>query len=165
MVSDNYKLINWKEYIKNKIPSFLQKNFLISWLLVLISPIIWLHNEFIKYKNQALYKASHSSQIASLQAVLNDNFDNSKRRIKIINITYKESIYFYEPQENKEVFFYKPEENKPNYFYEIEDLNTKGIDFLVLIPKDIISNNKTEQIRAQVDYYKLYSKNYELIEN
>jgi len=157
--------MNWKNHIKDNLPNILQKNFLINWLLVLISPIIWLHNEFIKYKNQSLYRASHNSQISSLQAVLNDNFDNSKRRIKIINVIYKESIYFYEPQENKEIFFYKPEENKSNYFYEIEDLHTKGIDFLVLIPRDIISNNKTEQIIAQIDYYKLYSKNYELIEN
>jgi len=158
MVGNNYKLINWKEYFKNKLPSFLQKNILISWLSVLISPIIWLHNEFIKYKNQALYRASHNSQIASLQAVLNDNFDKSKRRIKILNVTYKEPIYFYEPQENK-----------PNYFYETEDLHAKGVDFLVIIPKGIFPENQSEknslimQMKAQIDYYKLYSKNYNII--
>jgi len=112
---------------------------------------------------------NHNSQICFLQAVLNDSFDNIQRRIIIRNATLREPLWFYEPEENKPVLFYEPSDNKPVYFREESEFIGDGADFLVLVPIDLKPNTLQEEtaflikMKAQIDYYKLFVKNYKIL--
>ena len=163
---DNVYNINWRKFIIENLEVDLRRVKTVKWLEVLFKPIIWLHIEFLAFRTQALYKVNHNSQICYLQAVLNDSFDNVQRRIIIRNATLREPLWFYEPEENKPVVFYEPEDNKPVYFREESEFIGDGADFLVLVPIDLKPTNTQEEnallikMKAQIDYYKLFVKNY-----
>jgi hypothetical protein len=163
---DNVYNINWRKFIIENLEVDLRRVKTVKWLEVLFKPIIWLHIEFLAFRTQALYKVNHNSQICYLQAVLNDSFDNIQRRIIIRNATLREPLWFYEPEENKPVVFYEPEDNKPVYFREESEFIGDGADFLVLVPIDLKPTNTQEEnallikMKAQIDYYKLFVKNY-----
>lgn len=163
---DNVYNINWRKFIIENLEVDLRRVKTVKWLEVLFKPIIWLHIEFLAFRTQALYKVNHNSQICYLQAVLNDSFDNIQRRIIIRNATLREPLWFYEPEENKPVVFYEPEDNKPVYFREESEFIGDGADFLVLVPIDLKPTNIQEEnallikMKAQIDYYKLFVKNY-----
>lgn len=160
---------DWNHFVISNLPFEERKPKTIKWLNVILKPIVRLHIEFLAFRNQALYKVNHNSQICYLQAVLNDSFDNVQRRIIIRNAILKQPVWFYEPEEQKEVWFYEPEANKPVYFYEESEFLGDGADFLVLVPIDLKPSNATEEIAFKIkmegliDYYKLYVKNYLII--
>jgi hypothetical protein len=162
--------INWSDFIRLLLPIALRQPRLQAWLRVLINPIETLHASFRTFRDESLYKLRHNSQIAYLENVLNDAFDNQLRRIRIANAVFKTPVYFYEPEENKEVFFYEPEDNQPVYFYEADDFAGDGFDFYVYVPPDIRplagSNEETNlvvRMQGLINYYKLYAKNYQII--
>lgn len=163
---DNVYNINWRKFIIENLEVDLRRVKTVKWLEVLFKPIIWLHIEFLAYRTQALYKVNHNSQICYLQAVLNDSFDNVQRRIIIRNAILREPLWFYEPEENKPVLFYEESDNKPVYFREESEFIGDGADFLVLVPIDLKPTNTQEEnallikMKAQIDYYKLFVKNY-----
>lgn len=163
---DNVYNINWRKFIIENLEVDLRRVKTVKWLEVLFKPIIWLHIEFLAFRTQALYKVNHNSQICYLQAVLNDSFDNVQRRIIIRNAILREPLWFYEPEENKPVLFYEESDNKPVYFREESEFIGDGADFLVLVPIDLKPTNTQEEnallikMKAQIDYYKLFVKNY-----
>ena len=163
---DNVYNINWRTFIILNLPVFLRKIRSIKLLEVFFKPVVLLHLEFLEFRRQALYKVNHNSQICYLQAVLNDSFDNTQRRIIIRNAILREPLWFYEPEENKPVLFYEENDNKPVYFREESEFIGDGADFLVLVPIDLKPTNTQEEnallikMKAQIDYYKLFVKNY-----
>jgi hypothetical protein len=166
---NNIFQINWPTFVDSLLLLSLRKTFIKAWLKCLIEPIKDLHARLLIYRNHSLYRVRHNSQIAYMEAVLNDHFDNVLRRIRIKNVSLKQPVYFYEPEENKEVFFYEPEDNKPIYFYEDDELAGEGVDFVVCVPpilQPLVEADEIElltKMRGQIDYYKLYSKNYTII--
>lgn len=157
---------DWNHFLISNLPFEERKPKTIKWLNVILKPIVRLHLEFLAFRNQALYKVNHNSQICYLQAVLNDSFDNIQRRIIIRNAVLREPLWFYEPEENKPVKFYEDSDNKPVYFREEWELLGDGADFTVLVPIELKPNTIQEEnaflikMRAQLDYYKLFVKNY-----
>ena len=166
---DNVYNINWSKFIGDNLPNDLRKIKTFKWLNVIFKTIVTLHISFLAFRTQALYKVNHNSQICYLQAVLNDSFDNIHRRIVIRNAILREPLWFYEPEENKPVVFYEPSDNKPVYFREESEFIGDGADFLVLVPIDLKPTNTQEEnalmikMRGQIDYYKLFVKNYKIL--
>ncbi len=163
---NNVYQISWITFIDDLLLISLRKAFVRAWLGALITPIKELHEQFLNYRDYSLYRVRHNSQIVYMEAVLNDYFDQFERRIRIQNVEFKDPVYFYEPEENREVWFYEPEDNKPVYFYESDDLAGDGVDFVVCVPPALkpLTRSATEalltRMKGQIDYYKLYSKNY-----
>ncbi|AMA48999.1 hypothetical protein [Flavobacterium covae] len=161
--------IDWRNYIIINLRSSIRKFKYIKLFEAFLRPVVWLHLEFLEFRRQALYKLSHNSQICYLQAVLNDFFDNDQRRIIITNAILREPVWFYEPEEDKPVRHYEEADNKPVYYREENEFVGDGADFIVVIPIDLKPSNNLEEtallikIRAQIDYYKLYVKNYIII--
>lgn len=160
--------INWRVFIDDLLLISFRKPFWRAWLWALLAPVRKLHSRFLGYREDALYRVRHNSQIAYMEAVLNDKYDPAFRRIRIQNVSFRDPIYFYEPEENKEVWFYEPEDNKPVYFHEADSFVGDGVDFVVCVPPDLRPSNPaqetalTTRMKGQIDYYKLYSKNYEI---
>lgn len=165
----NVFIIDYLRLIEFLSPTFFRKPVIKALLISFITPVIYNYNAFKNYRLFCLYRLSHNGQISYLEDVMNDYFDNTQRRIRIANVEFKDPIYFYEPQENREVFFYEPTDNKPVYFYESQDFLGDGVDFVVMVPpslRPLILAQETAlltQMKGQLDYYKLYSKNYKIV--
>ena len=150
------------------LPVELRKPVLRGWIKSAFQAMALLHFSFLNFRASSLYKVRHNSQICYMEAVLNDLFDNSQRRIRIVNTEFREPVYFYEPEENREVFFYEPEDNRPVYFRETEDFAGEGFDFIVCVPPQLqpltpeVETALLTRMRGQIEYYKLYSKNYDI---
>ena len=160
--------IDWGVLVEQYLPISLRKPICLIWVQSCLKHIEGLHSDFLAFRTKCLYRINHNSQICYMEAVLNDYFDNDLRRIRIVNVSFKEPIYFYEPEENKEVFFYEPEDNKPVYFREEDEFIGDGVDFVVMVPPELQPETETAelalltQMRGQIEYYKLYSKNYQI---
>ena len=126
------------------------------------------YNQILHFRAESLYKLNHNSQIIYLEKVLNDAFDAETRKIYINNAQINEPVWFYEIADNKPVFFYEIADNKPVYFREESELVGDGIDFTVFVPIQLKPlqtqqlDDFLNQMRALIDYYKLYSKNYQI---
>lgn len=160
--------IEYKVLTQMLVPTFKRKKGHVKWLRALITPIITLNRLFLAFRKDSLYKLSHNSQVVYLEKVLNDAFDTEHRRIYINNAIIREPVWFYEVDDNKPVLFYEIADNKPVYFREEAELSGDGIDFTVFVPSELQPNtasafdNFINQMRALVDYYKLYSKHYQI---
>jgi hypothetical protein len=160
--------IEYKTLVEMLTPTFFRQKRYIKWLRVLIKPLSTQKSVFLKFRTESLYKLSHNSQVIYLEKVLNDAFDNDLRRIYINNAIIIEPIWFYEIEDNKPVLFYEIADNKPVYFREGAELTGDSIDFTVFVPSELQPSTTTafenfiNQMRALVDYYKLYSKNYQI---
>ena len=160
--------IEFKILVELLMPTFLRKRNHVKWLRVLVKPIATLKNQFLDFRAESLYKLNHNSQIIYLEKVLNDAFDAETRKIYINNAQINEPVWFYEIADNKPVFFYEIADNKPVYFREESELVGDGIDFTVFVPIQLKPlqtqqlDDFLNQMRALIDYYKLYSKNYQI---
>lgn len=161
--------INWNLFSDNLLPLGLRNLQFREWIRSLLRPIKQLHLNFLNYRDHCLYRIKHNSQISYMEAVLNDLFDSGDRRIRIVNTVFKEPIYFYEPEEQREVFHYEPDDNRPVYYREPDDFAGEGVDFIVCVPPDLRPATTSAEralltrMSGQIEYYKLYSKNYKIV--
>ncbi|HUH26318.1 MAG TPA: hypothetical protein VLY87_06800 [Flavobacterium sp.] len=160
--------INWSKFINDLLLIELRKPSLKAFLNAVLKPIKNAHADFLAFRLNALYRVQHNSQIVYMEAVLNDEFDKTFRRIRIQNVKFRDALFFYEPLENKEVFFYDPADMMPKFFYNEDDFSGNGVDFVVCVPPILRPNNPQDEnalltkLRGLVDYYKLYAKNYDI---
>lgn len=149
------------DYAKQRVlllPTFLRQNKIKAYLGVLIMPVKILYAEFVKFKNETIYKITHNGQVVYLQKVLNDRFDRVQRRIYITNGFEFNPTFIYTHEEDKPVYLGK------KYLYTREELMFRDVDFLIYIPIDLeLSEEELIRFNALVKYYKLVSKTYRII--
>lgn len=149
---DYSKLTTWL------VPTFLRKQKTLAFVRVLIEPVIKLYNDLIAFRNDVVYKINHNGQVVYLQKVLNDRFDPSERRIYITDGNINEPTYIYTYLENKPIFLGK------RHIYSREELKFRDVDFVVVFPSNFLLKGEVLiRIKALVNYYKLASKTYEII--
>lgn len=162
MIWDRVYTLDFKRFSIHMLPMDLRKPKMVAWVNSLLKPVANLHTKFINDRRKTVYKIDHTSQVFSLEKVLNDAFDQQERRIYIVDGVYRSALYFYNPEENAPIHFYNPEENKNQYFYNPEELQNLDVDFVVVLPKSF-DTGKELRIRALVDFYRLPDKTYEFI--
>lgn len=146
----------------------LRKPLVLAFAKSLVAPVVTLHESFIKFRKDSLYKVKHNSQVVYLRAALNDSFDPVLRRIQIANAVIEQPIWIYEPLDDKPVFVFESFDNAPVYLRESFEFFGGGNDFIVHVPMSLKPEAAELQaylikMSAQVDYYKLYSKNYSIL--
>lgn len=159
--------IDFDKLVGLLLPTFLRKRKMIAWLGAWVAPLKSLHYKFYQKRNALngdLYRLAHNGQVCYLRKVLNDNFDNEKRRIRIIDANQYESQYIYTEGEQK------PHHLGTIYLYRNADYADTGVDFIVKIPLEIWLGEKTEtsqigeyrfyKIEAFIDFYRLAGKRY-----
>lgn len=150
--------VNWFRLVREFLPPLLRRPFIVVFVNSCIAPIVSTYNSFLGFKKDADYKVMHNSQICYLQKMLNDNFDPFLRRIKVRNIIPMQPLWMYYPEDEKPLFMYE-EVDFPVYFYNSEDYYNE-FDFEVLIPT--VLDELKNQMMANINYYKLFSKNYKI---
>ena len=154
--------INFKKLALWWLPTFLREPIMRSYIWILIFEIESMYVEFLKKRKQSLIKMNHNYQKFSVQKRLNDAFDPIERRIEIVKAVLYEGVYLYTEAEDdqyqsKTKFLYGDEH--PIYLRTESELYSE-FDFIVKIPNIPIN---TYQLKAEIDFYILQSKRYEIV--
>lgn len=152
------------------LPTFLRTPVLIAFGVVLITPLISLYIGFLNARRQNLIRMSVTTQKFSMQKRLNDAFDQVDRRIRIIKAVQYSGLFLYTDAEidpnspdhfsdniNNKMKWLNGDE-KPIYLRTESELYSE-YDFIVTVPNIGINEN---QLRAEIEYYMLQSKNYRI---
>lgn len=153
--------INFKKLAIEWLPIFLRGPVIISFITVMIIPLESLYNEFLKARKQNMLRMYTTCQKFSLQKRLNDYFDPLERRIEIVKAVLFDGVYLYTEAEDDQLrsktqWLYV--DSLPIYLYTEAELNS-DYDFIVKIPNNGINQL---QLRAEIEYYMLQSKNYRI---
>jgi hypothetical protein len=113
-------------------------------------------------RKQNLIKMNFNYQKYSVQRRLNDAFDTIERRIKIVKAVQYEGVYLYteaedDLQHSKTKWLY--DDSKPIYLRTEAELYSE-FDFIVEIPDTGIDQRR---LRAEIDFYILQSKQYQIV--
>lgn len=153
--------INFKKLAVEWLPTFLRTSFWIAFVLVLIIPVEKLYSEFLKARKQNLIRLKTTCQKFSMQKRLNDFFDPAERRIRIEKAVLFDFTYLYTEAED-DIWHTKTKwlfgDENPIYLYTEAELYSE-FDFIVKIPNSGIN---ILQLRAEIEYYMLQSKNYKI---
>jgi len=151
--------INFRKLAIEQLPTKMRNSFWIAFVLVLIIPLEALYNEFLKARKQNLIRLKTTCQKFSMQKRLNDVFDPLDRRIEIVKAVLFDGTYLYTEAEDDQ---YKSktkwlfDDSNPIYIYTEAELYSE-FDFIVKIPNTGINQI---QLKAEIEYYMLQSKNY-----
>lgn len=169
-MNDTIFNIDFKKLVILWLPTFLRTPFLVAFAVVLITPLISLYIMFLNTRKQNLVRMGITCQKFSMQKRLNDAFDQVERRIRIVKGVLYDGIYLYTEAEinpnspdyfsdniNNKMKWLKGDE-KPIYLRTEAELYSE-YDFIVEIPNTGINEN---QLRAEIEYYMLQSKNYKI---
>ena len=138
------------------LPPMLRQTIFYAWMQALCVPITNMYTLFMTYRTQDLYEVNHDSRVFSMQAVCNDSFDDTLRRIYITDGLNKERIYLYTREEEQPVFL-----NPAIYVWNPADYDDTGVDFIVWVPTALALNaTQLVQLNALIAFYKLASKRY-----
>lgn len=145
-----------------------QKDIFLNYCYVLFSQLTPINDQFIDFCVFIENRLSYTGQVLSLEKLLNDNFDNTQRRITIecLDALPIEGIDIYldleiDPSEND---FYLDSETNPNpisLFLDGENPQENNFNFNVNVPADIAQSDLI--IRALLDIYVVSGQNYQII--
>lgn len=167
-MSPNIYHINFGKLIAAHLPGILRKNRRMAFLAILIKPVKSLYDAFISWRADRLYLMRHNSQAIYIRKVLNDRFDPVQRGIKVANSPVLEPVWHFDTVDNRPVYYFDTSDNKPVYFRDPADFLELNADFEVIVPLRLKPADATDlndfeiRLRTLVDYYKLYSKKYNI---
>lgn len=160
--------IEFPELVRQLLPVRLRQGKMLRWLQCLIAPTLELYLNFTLNRNANIYVLKHSSQIAYMQAVLNDAYDPILRRIYINDGLYTDSLFVFLIDENEPLWLGMQSEigstlyQNPNWLFTRAETLEPSYCFVVNVPIGLVYDEV--RLRALVDKYRLPSKNYYNIE-
>lgn len=154
--------INFKQLVLWWKPTFRRQPITLNFLWCLIFPLEYMYIEFLRKRKQNLIKMDFNYQTYSIQKRLNNAFDPIERRIIIVDSILYEGVYLYteaedDPQHSKTQWLY--DDSNPIYLRTEAELYSE-YDFIVKIPDTGINQL---QLRAEIDFYKLITKRYQIV--
>lgn len=170
MMNDDVFNIDFKRLSILWMRTFSRNPFNIAFVIVLITPLISLYILFLKLRKLNLIRMGITCQKFSMQKRLNDFFDPMERRIRIVKGMRYDSIFLYTEAEidpNAQDYYSDDINNKMKWLNGAEKpiyLRTEAelyseFDFIVEIPNININEH---QLRAEIEYYMLQSKQYKI---
>ena len=157
---NNVFYLNWNRLTTFFIPKVLRKTLILTFINSAVLPLKANHIAFLSFKKNTEYILKHNGQVVYLQKMLNDKFDKNERRIKVDNVKPIIPLRLYYVEDAKPLFSYHIEEGKPKHFFR-SGYYYNEFDFIVSIPNDLIES--VLQMQVQINYYKLFSKNYKIV--
>lgn len=153
--------INFRKLAIEWLETDLRNSFWIAFVIVMVTPIEFIYNEFLKSRKQNLIRMRTTCQKFSIQKRLNDLFDPLERRIDIVKAVLFDGTYLYTEAEDdqwhtKTKWLF--DDSNPIYLYTEAELYS-DFDFIVKIPN--ININQI-QLKAEIEYYMLQSKQYKI---
>lgn len=153
--------IDLRKLAKWLTPYFLWRPKQIAWLNVLLSPLTWLYDQFLDYRQIKLREATTNSQVIRLTRALRDEF-NSEDIVLIHFSDYLNQAFEYLDIEGSfnEFDYLDSDGHSPDDYDFFEEEYNAQTDFVVRIPAVIA--DKKDQITAFVNKYVLAGKRFKI---
>ncbi|MFV0231792.1 hypothetical protein OBK30_01855 [Empedobacter falsenii] len=151
--------INFNKLVVQLMPTFLRQPRMIAFISLFSAELRDLHNAWLIKKSQDETWLQHNSQVCYLRKILNDEFDDLERRIKITDGQLYDRQYVYTLGEKKPKYLGKI------FIRQNTDYADTGIDFFVIVPVEINIEQNKYKLEAWVNRYRLASKRYKIIYN
>jgi len=132
---------------------------MLAWFNALLAPLITIHGWFQSFRAKNLYRLSHGTQVAFMEAVLNDRFDNTSRRISLVDGLDTSPTIIYRRDELKPFYIKRRSESSPEHLFRRSET---GANFIVRVPIGLVYD--VYEMRALIDSYRLVSINQYKIE-
>jgi len=156
----NYFKINFDKLAVFLLPTFLQIKEVFAFLQVILSPLKWVYNQFMQFREANIYHINITPQVCYIEKVLNDRFDKAQRRIYISSgVRYDETFIFLNAEQADE-YIYQENENKDLHIFNRFEVGPESADFFVFVPIEL--QPYETDIRAITETYKLASKTYNI---
>ncbi|GAB6123090.1 hypothetical protein [Dysgonomonas termitidis] len=155
----NWYRISYSRLALLLLPPMLRNPVLAAFLNGALKPVSLLYISFLGFRGDIAYNLGHNGQVCYLQAVLNDAFDYSLRRIRITDA----------PENEWGRFLWLESEDRP-IMLGIFILNREafigadGIDFAVILPASLnLTGDEYNRLNSLLRYYKMAGKRYVII--
>jgi hypothetical protein len=150
------------------LPALLRKPKLVAWLLAMLYPLRQLYARWLLEADAARRELAYNSQTILFEKALNDQFDPAPapygRRIVIQNSdTELLPLYLNFSSENQpDTYWRYTVEGAPwQYLYYEAEFNSQ-LDFTVRVPVVLRSAERTIQLHARIQHFKLAMRRYQL---
>lgn len=156
-------ILSWLKQMIDQIPTSLRESNHLSWVWVLLTPLRWLGDRLIIFRDAIREEISRNGQEISLEKTLNDRFDPFLRRIYIDDdqVTVPEALWLIdEAQVNPDVWLIS--EIPPGVelsLKTIEEHGQLGI-FIVYLPAGFVFD--LSAMKAILNKYKLAGLQYKI---
>jgi len=145
--------INYEKVTTWMVPARIRRSKLVAFLKVMISGVVFLYQDFLRFRRAKLYELMITPQVCYLERLLNDRYDFTARRIRIVDGLDKPPFYIYQHDELKPKYIRKASEGQPQWIYTKGESGQLQDDFIVLVPQDI--KFELAEMRSLVKVYKL----------
>jgi hypothetical protein len=149
--------VDFVKVVTYTLPVRLRGTVMQAWLAVLVGPVAYIHRLFKVRRTANLYRLGHNSQVVYMQAVLNDAFDPTLRRITLGDPVYIDAVYLYITPEQRPAPLYLATENNPVPLHTDAEVAGSANGFIVSVPAAVMFD--MPRMRALIDKYRLVSKN------
>ncbi len=158
--------VNFKEVFKYLIPTPLRGNRFVAWIGALLEPLQTVNGYFSTWGATVRYYLRFNGQVIYLEHLLNDQFDDTLRRVYIDDPSGQQIFTPY--------VFNQVEQQPPLYLYTVADAkpllenivlrNTMELvvtdDFIVHVPAGIFDSTIQIQMSRLIDKYRIACKRY-----
>jgi hypothetical protein len=137
--------------LNSLLPSLLRKPRLLAWVQALNSPAAWVYEQFAAFYFTTKTELSYNGQTLLLEKALNDRFDKSFRRIRIINSdTELSPVYlnFTDEQQPLPTLYFEDEGQPLLYLNEWTEY-TNQVGFTVQLPRSLRPQEVAVQARIK----------------
>ena len=132
------------------VPKRLRKLRTMAFVRLIVSPFVFIYQDFTRFRKATLYDLMITPQVCYLEAMLNDRFDYTLRRIYIADGIEYPPLYLYTDAELQQVDLYTDAENQPKYLFTDGEVDGSVLDdFIVEVPVTIPFNEPTMRSMVQ----------------
>ncbi|MCT4647556.1 MAG: hypothetical protein N4A74_21390 [Carboxylicivirga sp.] len=156
--------IDFNKVVLWLVPRVMRTAFNVAWLKELVRPVVSLYNEFTNKRADDLYRLNHNGQVCYLEAVLNDAFDISLRRIYISDAGGEVVTLINRDTDGNALIINRDSDVNPLIIHNDSAYFGGSYDFIVNIPYQF-SEADMYRLKALVDYYKLAGKRFDVVVN
>lgn len=149
--------VDFTKLSKLMLPIKLRSLSIVAFAKTFVAQIAWLYEVFKIKREEHLYRVNHNGQICKLEAVLNDRFDETLRRIFIEDGDVVLPKWFYRRIEAKPKYFRKRSESAPVFMRRRSEMSFGGT-FTIVMPSGLIFD--INELKALANSYKLAGKRY-----
>lgn len=144
---DLKKAVRWNVPRSKRYPKRLAKLYALTYAASQI------FQQLLRFRKQKLYQLEITSQVCYLERLLNDKWDYTLRRIRIVDGIDHPPFYIYRNNELKPKYIRRKIENAPRYIYTRGESGVLSDDFVVKVPMGIAFDY--DEMRSLLNAFKL----------
>lgn len=142
------------------LPLRLRTVLLVDLVKCAVKPTKQVYQQFLAHRSENIYEIVHNGQVCKLEAVLNDRFDNTLRRVYIIDGLVILPLFTYKRVEVKPIYLRKRSEATGVKYLRKRSEHSLGGTFIINVPSAITFD--TNEMKALTNKYKQAGKAYSI---